>query len=110
MQNTHEHQATEKLGEVSFPSSCKLAVQRHCNRWIALLHSFSCYADKVFREVGARSAMCNGALGRCMTRTNSGNRALRRTLMGLRKESNLAMRIGGKTEQKILLLRRKFSL
>jgi hypothetical protein len=49
--------------------------------------------------------------GVAMTRANSGNRALRRMLMGFcRKEINLAMRIGGKTEQEILLLRRKFGL
>jgi hypothetical protein len=108
----HEHQAPEKLGEVSFPSFCKLPVQRHCNRWIALLHSFSCYADKVFREVGARDPQCAMAhWGVAMTRADSGNRALRRVLMGFcLKEMNLAMRIGGKTEQDILLLRRKFGL
>lgn len=87
-------------------------MQRHFNRWIALLHSFSCYADNVFREVGARDPQCAMAhWGVAMTRANSGNRALRRMLMGFcRKEINLAMRIGGKTEQEILLLRRKFGL
>jgi hypothetical protein len=49
--------------------------------------------------------------GVAMTRANSGNRALRRMLMGFcLKEMNLAMRIGGKAEQDILLLRRKFGL
>jgi hypothetical protein len=85
-------------------------VQRHFRREIALLHSFSYYADNVFREVGARDPQCAMAhWGLAMTRAHSGNRALRRMLMGFcRKEINLAMRIGGKTE--ILLLRRKFSL
>jgi hypothetical protein len=87
-------------------------VQRHFRREIALLHSFSYYADNVFREVGARDPQCAMAhWGVAMTPANSGNRALRRMLMEFcRKEINLAMRIGGKTEQEILLLRRKFSL
>jgi hypothetical protein len=64
------------------------------------------------REVGARDPQCAMAhWGVAMTRANSGNRALRRMLMGFcLKEMNLAMRIGGKTEQDILLLRRKFGL
>jgi hypothetical protein len=65
-----------------------------------------------YSERWARDPQCAMAhWGVAMTRANSGNRALRRMLMGFcLKEMNLAMRIGGKTEQDILLLRRKFGL
>ena len=38
-------------------------MQRHFRREIALLHSFSYYADNVFREVGARDPQCAMRIG-----------------------------------------------
>ena len=102
-QNMHEHAAPEKLGEVSFPISCKADVQRDFNRGIALLHSFSySAADKVFREVGARDPQCAMAhWGAAMTRFHQlWQPPIAREAYGVaQKEINLAMRIGGKTDQ-----------
>ena len=36
----HEHRTTEKVGTVSFATSCKAPAQPHFNRAVALLHSF----------------------------------------------------------------------
>ncbi len=40
MAQEHEHGAGEKLGSVSFATSCTPAVQKEFNRAVALLHSF----------------------------------------------------------------------
>ena len=40
-QEEHNHPAPEKLGTVSFPTSCKPTTQQEFNRAIALLHSFA---------------------------------------------------------------------
>ncbi|HKG20546.1 MAG TPA: hypothetical protein VKC34_01490, partial [Blastocatellia bacterium] len=36
----HQHDTTEKLGEVNFPISCQPSAQQKFNRALALLHSF----------------------------------------------------------------------
>jgi len=58
-QETHNHNAPEKLGKVSFPISCDPAVQEPFNRGVALLHSFA-YADaeKAFQAVATLDPQC----------------------------------------------------
>jgi len=58
-QETHNHAVPEKLGEVSFPISCKPAVQAEFNRGVALLHSFAySAAEQAFQQVAAQDAQC----------------------------------------------------
>lgn len=58
-QEEHHHSAPEKLGSVSFPTSCSKAVQPQFERALALLHSFA-YVDseKGFRAVLAADPKC----------------------------------------------------
>ena len=58
-QQMHDHAMTEKLGEVSFPTSCQAAVQGEFNRGVALLHSFAyAAAKKAFQNVADRDPNC----------------------------------------------------
>jgi tetratricopeptide (TPR) repeat protein len=58
-QEAHEHGAPAKLGEVSFSTSCKPAVQADFNRAVALLHSFTYMpAHKAFRDVAEKDPAC----------------------------------------------------
>lgn len=48
----HQHDATERLGQVSFPISCHPAAQQKFNRALALLHSFQYVeAEMAFTEI-----------------------------------------------------------
>jgi len=58
-QEMHDHPAPEKLGQVSFPVSCKPAVQEEFNRAVALLHSFAySAAGKAFQIVAEQDPQC----------------------------------------------------
>jgi len=58
-QETHSHGALEKLGQVSFPISCKPSVQAEFNRGVALLHSFAYSAAvEVFQRVASADPQC----------------------------------------------------
>jgi hypothetical protein len=58
-QETHNHTAPEKLGSVSFPISCKPAVQPQFNRGVALLHSFAyTAAENAFHRVAKEDPHC----------------------------------------------------
>jgi tetratricopeptide (TPR) repeat protein len=58
-QETHIHNAPEKLGQVSFPISCTPAVQDEFNRGVALLHSFAYTpAENTFHDVAQRDPRC----------------------------------------------------
>ena len=58
-QETHEHGAPEKLGMVSFPTSCLPAVQQPFDRGVALLHSFAyTAAANAFRGVAEVDPHC----------------------------------------------------
>ena len=61
----HEHPVPEKLGVVSFPTSCSATVQKQFERAVSLLHSFAySAAEKSFRDVvNAGPEMRDGALG-----------------------------------------------
>ena len=55
----HSHPAPEKLGSVSFATSCSPAVQPGFERALALLHSFAYSAsEKAFRDVAGRDPQC----------------------------------------------------
>ena len=58
-QDEHDHLAPEKLGTVSFATSCKPEVQAEFNRAVALLHSFTYKAaDSAFRSVTQEDPQC----------------------------------------------------
>jgi tetratricopeptide (TPR) repeat protein len=55
----HSHPAPEKLGSVSFPTSCAPAVQPGFERGLALLHSFAySVSEQAFRDVTDRDPNC----------------------------------------------------
>ena len=55
----HDHPVPEKLGAVTFPTSCDPSVQADFNRAIALLHSFAYSAsEEAFRDVARRDTHC----------------------------------------------------
>ncbi len=55
----HDHPVPEKLGTVSFPTSCSPSVQPKFERAVALLHSFAYGAsERAFREVAAADPKC----------------------------------------------------
>jgi len=55
----HQHDTTEKLGQVNFPISCPPAAQQKFNRALALLHSFQySEADLAFAEITASDPDC----------------------------------------------------
>jgi hypothetical protein len=59
MAQEHEHGGGEKLGSVSFATSCTPAVQKEFNRAVALLHSFQfSRAIEGFNAVLAEDASC----------------------------------------------------
>ena len=55
----HQHDATEKLGQVRFPISCNPDAQQKFNRALALLHSFQYVeAEGAFTEITASEPDC----------------------------------------------------
>lgn len=59
----HHLDATEKLGKVSFPTSCAPAVQKSFERGVALLHSFGYEeARQQFQQVAQQDPNCAMAL------------------------------------------------
>jgi tetratricopeptide (TPR) repeat protein len=65
----HHHDAGEKLGTVSFPTSCAPGVQKSFERGLALLHSFEYEeAENQFKEVAGKDPACAMAYwGRAMS-------------------------------------------
>lgn len=58
-QEVHDHPAPERLGDVSFPVSCKPVVQTQFNRAVALLHSFAySAAEHEFQSIAGRDTAC----------------------------------------------------
>jgi hypothetical protein len=58
-QETHSHPAPEKLGKVTFATSCAPRVARDFERSVALLHSFAySAAEQAFRQVAAADPTC----------------------------------------------------
>jgi tetratricopeptide (TPR) repeat protein len=58
-QETHSHPPPEKLGTVTFPTSCAPSVAHEFERSVALLHSFS-YTDseQAFRKIALADPTC----------------------------------------------------
>jgi len=55
----HRHDASEKLGDVNFATSCTPAAQKQFNHAVAWLHSFEYEeAEKAFSEVAASDPRC----------------------------------------------------
>lgn len=58
-QEEHDHPPPEKLGKVSFHTSCKPETQPEFDRAVALLHSFAYRnADEVFQSVARQDPQC----------------------------------------------------
>ncbi len=58
-QESHDHPAPEKLGKVTFSTSCQPSVQDKFERGVALLHSFAYGpARKAFQEVASQDPQC----------------------------------------------------
>jgi tetratricopeptide (TPR) repeat protein len=58
-QEEHNHGAPEKLGKVSFPTSCSPAIQEQFDRGVALLHSFAyAPAESTFQGVAEADPQC----------------------------------------------------
>ena len=58
-QEMHDHPAPEKLGTVSFATSCKPGTQQEFNRAVALLHSFAYkIAEEAFQSVAQQDPQC----------------------------------------------------
>jgi hypothetical protein len=58
-EETHSHPPPEKLGKVSFATSCSPSVARDFERSVALLHSFAYAAsEQSFRKVAAADPTC----------------------------------------------------
>ena len=59
VQDEHDHPAPEKLGTVSFPTSCQPRTQQEFNRAVALLHSFVYkVAEEAFERVAVEDPQC----------------------------------------------------
>src|ERR1700684_126379 len=58
-EESHSHPPPEKLGKVSFATSCSASVARDFERSVALLHSFAYAAsEQSFRTVAAADPTC----------------------------------------------------
>jgi len=58
-EHMHSHPAPEKLGRITFPTSCDPKVQAAFERGVALLHSFAyTEAEKAMRAVAAQDERC----------------------------------------------------
>jgi hypothetical protein len=58
-EESHSHPPPEKLGKVSFPTSCSASVAGEFERSVALLHSFAyAAAEQAFRKVAAEDPSC----------------------------------------------------
>ena len=58
-QEMHDHPIPEKLGEISFRTSCNAATQPQFNRGVALLHSFAyAAAEDAFQKVADKDPQC----------------------------------------------------
>ena len=58
-QEQHLHPVPERLGKVSFPTTCSPAAQAQFERAVALLHSFAYFeAETAFRKVGENDPHC----------------------------------------------------
>jgi tetratricopeptide (TPR) repeat protein len=98
----HHHDATEKLGKVSFPISCAPASQSGFERGVALLHSFGYEeAEEQFTEIAKTDSACAMAhWGIAMSLFHEiWERPEDSTLKRGHEEMAAAQKIGAKTER-----------
>lgn len=98
----HHHDATEKLGTVSFPVSCAPDSQSGFQRGVALLHSFGYEeAEEQFTEVAKKDPACAMAhWGIAMSLFHQiWERPEDATLRRGHEEIELAQKIGAKTDR-----------
>ena len=98
----HHHDATEKLGKVSFPISCAAGSQAEFERGVALLHSFGYEeAEEQFTEITKKDPGCAMAhWGVAMSLFHQiWERPENSTLARGHEEIAAAQRIGAKTER-----------
>src|SRR5437764_364076 len=58
-QEAHQHDSSEKLGQVNFPVSCNAIARKQFNRALALLHSFQYpEAEQAFSTIGTTDPTC----------------------------------------------------
>jgi len=102
-QETHSHPVPEKLGKVSFPTSCAPAVQEQFERGVALLHSFAySAAESAFQSVAEQDPKCAMAhWGIAMTYFHQlwEPPIAPATLATAQKQIQRAKQIGGDTER-----------
>jgi tetratricopeptide (TPR) repeat protein len=105
----HDHEPSGRLGKVSFPISCKAAVQKDFNRGVALLHSFSySAADHVFRNIVQRDPQCAMAhWGIAMTGFHQlwEPRISAEAYPVAQQQVEVALRMGAKTDREIRFIR-----
>jgi tetratricopeptide (TPR) repeat protein len=102
-QETHNHGVPEKLGKVSFPISCKPAVQEQFDRGVALLHSFAySAAEEAFRgvaEVDPQCAMAHWGMAMAYFRQLWEPALLPGTISTAQKEIERAQQMGAGSER-----------
>src|SRR5579864_9633047 len=100
--HNHHHDANEKLGTVSFPTSCTPDSQKGFERGLALLHSFGYEeAEEQFTEVAKKDPACAMAhWGIAMSLFHEiWERPEDVTLKHGHEEIETAQKIGAKTER-----------
>jgi tetratricopeptide (TPR) repeat protein len=98
----HHHDASEKLGKVSFPISCAAGSQADFERGVALLHSFAYEeAEEQFTEVAKKDPACAMAhWGVAMSLFHQiWERPEDKTLKRGHDEIETAQKLGAKTER-----------
>jgi tetratricopeptide (TPR) repeat protein len=101
-EHAHHHEATEQLGNVSFPISCAPGSQKAFERGIALLHSFGYEeAEQQFTELAQKDPACAMAhWGIAMSLYHQiWERPQESTLKRGEQEIEKAQKIGAKTER-----------
>jgi tetratricopeptide (TPR) repeat protein len=108
-QQPHNHSAPEKLGTVSFPTTCAQKVQEQFNRGIALLHSFAyAAAEKTFQDVAERDPRCAMAhWGIAMTYFHQlwDPPIIPETISAAQKEIQRAQQVGAGSERERLFIK-----
>lgn len=107
-QETHSHGVPEKLGTVSFQTSCSPGVQKQFDRAVALLHSFA-YADaeSAFEGVAKedpKCAMAHWGMAMAYFRQLWEPPLVPATVAIAQKEIQQAQQIGGGTERERLFI------
>jgi hypothetical protein len=104
---THVHPAPEKLGGLSFPVSCKSAVQSEFNRGVDLLHSFAYAAQEASRSVAdddPRCAMAHWGIAMTYFRQRWEPPIAPASIPIAQREIQRGLRLGARTERECKFL------